>query len=242
MVINSLKHLQPEFDNIYLITEDGYIPECLFKNKIFAIKDSEVTPFINKEKFLYRFNWCWVNMLSITQDFTKNNLYLDVQADNFFLNDINLFNEDGKPKLFKTKVNVNNNNVWSPYFDFSSKMFDINKMTHGSSYIIEFMLYDKNKLSKLYEKYGSKENMIEESYRIINQYCYPGDQEIYGNLIEKNFPDSYEIINNVETYINGDTIMDEDIERIQMFVKEIVSRHPDAIACSYHTYWAPEWI
>lgn len=239
-VIASLKHLKPQFDNIYIVSPDGHIPNSVFKNKIVPIKDDEVTPFIDKTKFKHRYNWSWVNMLSLTQEFTNNDLYFDVQADNFFLNDVELFSEDGRPRLFKTKANPNNNNVWSPYFNFSKKMFDLDKVTHGSSYIIEFIMYDKNKLKSLYEPY-EKNSMIEKSYSIINENCYPADQEIFGNLIESRFPDSYEIVNPVETYLQGDTKRDENINRTIDYIAKIKSQYPNAIACSHHTYWMPEW-
>lgn len=239
-VIASLKHLKPRFDNIYIVSPDGHIPDSVFKNKIIPVKDDQATPFIDKGRFSHRYNWCWVNMLSLTQEFTNNDLYFDVQADNFFLKDIELFSEDGRPRLFKTKANPNNNNIWPGYFNFSKSVFGIDKVTLGSSYIIEFIMYDRNKLKSLYEPY-TKEVMLEKVYKEVNPNSYPADQEIFGNLIESRFPDSYEIIGPVETYLSGDTNRDEDINRTLEYITEVKSKHPDAMACSHHTYWMPEW-
>ena len=239
-VISSLKHLKPEFDNIYIISPDAYVPESIFSDKIIPIKDDDVVPFIDKTRFNYRYNWCWANMVSITQEFTNNDLYLDVQADNFFLNDIELFAEDGRPRLFKTKINSNNNNVWPEYFNFSKNMFGIDKVTVGSSYIIEFIMYDKNKLKSLFSPYD-KHLMIEKSYNEVSAGSYPADQEIYGNLIESRFPDSYEIVDPVETYLGGDRTQDNNIERVLNYISDIRKNYPNAIAYSHHTWWSPEW-
>lgn len=239
-VIDSLSHLVPTFDNIYLISPDGFIPECNFSDKIISIKDEEVKPFIDKNRFSYRYNWAWVNLLSITQEFTKNDLYFDVQSDNIFINDIHLFNEEGKPKLFRTSVNMANNQEWAPYFNFSRAMFGIEKVTYGSSFIIEFMMYDKKKLLKLYENYESKEKMIEESYKNISNISYPADQEIYGNLIETYFPEHYEIVGPVETYMTGKYSEHDELEELLQYIEEISIKYPNALACSYHTYWMPD--
>lgn len=238
-VIDSLKYLDPQFENIYLVSSDGYAPQCSFTDLIIPVKDSEALPVIDKTKFNYRYNWCWVNMLSITQEFTKNDLYLDVQADNIFLNKVELFNEEGKPRLFKTSANMANNNEWAPYFTFSRLMFELNKITHGSSYIIEFMLYDKKKLSKLYEKYSSKHDMIEQAYKMVSSESYPADQEIYGNLIERDFPDDYQIVGPVETYLTGKFSDYDELEEFLKYIEEVKIKSPNALACSYHTYWIP---
>lgn len=240
-VIDSLENLNPMFENIYIVSPDSHMPKSKFSDLIIPINDNEVVPKIDKSKFNHRYNWCWVNTVSLTQEFTKNDMYFDVQSDNIFLKKINLFNVDGKPKLFKTKSNPNNNEVWSGYFSFSKKMFDIEKITLGSSYIIEFMMYDKNKLSHLYKNYKSKQEMIESFYDNVSPNSYPADQEIYGNMIEKYFPDSYEIVNNVETYLNGDSKIEDSTTRFLKYIDDIKSQKPNSVACSYHTYWMPEW-
>jgi len=239
-VISSLKHLRPAFDNIYLVSEDGYVPDCDFMDKIIPIKDKEVAPYIDKSRFKYRYNWAWVNMLSLTQEFTKNDLYFDVQADQIFLKDIELFDGGGRPRIFTTKANMANNGEWTPYFNFSRDMFGIDKITHGSSYIIEFMMYDKNKLKKLYENYESKQSMIELSYESINPNSYPADQEIFGNLIEKDFSDQYEIVGPIETYITGKFAGENDPHEFLKYIEGIKQNYPNAIACSFHTYWMPD--
>lgn len=233
-VVNSFKYLNPFPQNIYIITENGFIPKSNFTDIIIPIKDADVTPFIDRQKFSYRKNWCWVNTVSITQDFTRNNLYLDVQSDNFFINKIDLFQE-GKIKLFKTNHNANNNNRWSPYFDFSKQMFNIDKITHGSSYITEFIMYDKNKLKKLWKDYETIDIAMDKMYNIINRNCYPADQEIYGNLIEKYYSDKLYIENiNVAYAGKYENVSSLEIEK---YIADNKKNNPEYVACSYHTYW-----
>lgn len=238
-VINRLKYLNPVFDNIYLVTPDGFIPNSIYTDLIIPIKDSEVYPYIDKSRFSHRPNWAWVNLVSLTQEFTKNDLYLDVQSDNFFLNELELFTSDGKPKLFKTTVNPNNNSRWSGYFDFSRNMFGIDKVTYGSSFIIEFMMYDKKKLLKLLDNFNDKKHMLEKAYQLVDDYHYPADQEIYGNLIERFFQDEYEFVGPIETLLTGDDILDNNMKKIERYIRNIELSYPDATACSYHTWWMP---
>lgn len=233
-VVNSIKYLNPLPENIYIITDDGFVPNSNFTDIIIPIKDLEVTPFIDKQKFKYRKNWCWVNSVSISQNFTKNDLYLDIQADNFFINNINLF-EDNKIKLFKTNHNPNNNNRWSPYFDFSKEMFGIDKITYGSSYITEFIMYDKNKLKKLWEQYESFDLALDKMYNIIGSNCYPADQEIYGNLVEKFYSKELCIENINVLYAGGYENISS--HYLQKYITDSKNNNPNHVACSYHTYW-----
>lgn len=238
-VINRLEFLNPMFENIYLVSPDGHIPSSKYTDLIIPIKDEEVNPKIDKSKFLHRPNWAWVNLVSLTQEFTKNDLYFDVQSDNFFTKSIDLFNLAGKPRLFKTAVNPNNNSRWSGYFNFSRDVFGIDKITYGSSYIIEFMMYDKNKLIKLFDNFKDKNEMLEEAYKKIDDYNYPADQEIYGNLIEKHFKNDYEIVGPIQTILSGDELLDQDFERVRSYIDMVERTYPDSAACSYHTWWMP---
>lgn len=238
-VIDRLEFLNPMFENIYLVSPDGYIPSCKYTDLIIPVRDEEVIPKIDKDRFSHRPNWAWVNLVSLTQEFTKNDLYFDVQSDNFFTKQIDLFTSDGKPKLFKTVVNPNNNFRWFGYFDFSRDVFGIDKITYGSSFIIEFMMYDKKKLSKLFENFSDKNEMLEIAYEKIDEKHYPADQEIYGNLIEKYFSNDYEIVGPVQTILTGDELLDQNFDRVRDYIDVVENTYPDAVACSYHTWWMP---
>jgi hypothetical protein len=235
--INSFKYLNPFPQNIYLVTEDGFVPNCNYTDIIIPIKDADVYPNIDRNKIHYRNNWCWANIVSITQEFTKNDKYFDVQSDNFFLKKVDLV-EDGKIKLFKTDHNLNNNLIWKQYFSFSQELFGIDKLTLGSSYITEFIMYDREKLKILWSDFDSKQDAIDKMYNNINEFSYPADQEIYGNLVEKYYLEDY-VIENVDLKYHGGW-EEPTNENIEKYLVESMLDETKYLACSYHTYWIPE--
>ena len=89
------------------------------------------------------------------------------------------------------------------YFDFQERVFDIPKANKGYSYIIEFMLYDRKKLAKLMDGYKDVDDLLETCYANTGQDSYPADQEIYGNLLEKHFPNDYEFVPNFPVHHQG---------------------------------------
>jgi hypothetical protein len=110
LVVDSLQYLNPEPESIYILTQDGFYPKnTIFDEKIVFIKDEQVTPYIDRSRLTHRPNWNWINLVSILQEFTENDLYLDVQSDNFFTKPIDLFDDQGRPKLFQSTVNPGNN-------------------------------------------------------------------------------------------------------------------------------------
>jgi hypothetical protein len=238
LVVNSLQYLNPEPENIYILTQDGFYPKnTLFDNKIVFIRDDQVTPYIDRSKLNHRPNWNWINLVSILQDFTENDLYLDVQSDNFFTKPIDLFDEYGKPKIFQSTVNPGNNIGHRPYFEFSENVFDLEKVSDGYSYIIEFLMYDRKLLKELFKKYDSIEKMLEIIYENVNDKSYPADQEIFGNLVEKHFPDKYCFVPNAPVYLDGvGDGLNVSQEYLKEYIKQVKIQRPDVIACSHHTW------
>jgi hypothetical protein len=235
LVVDSLKFINPEPENIYILSPDGFYPKnTIFDSKIIYISDDQVTPFIDRNKLKQRPNWNWINLVSLFQTFTENDLYFDVQSDNFFIKPIDLFDQFGKPKLFQSTANECNNCGHRPYFDFSEKVFDLPKIGEEYSYIIEFLMYDKKLLKKLFENYSSFEEMMEKIYNTVNQSSYPADQEIYGNLIEKYFSDKYEIVPKFPINLIGSHIPPSYNELVS-FIEEN-KKNPEIVSCSYHTW------
>lgn len=236
LVVESLQHLNPQPENIYILSPDGFYPKnTSYDSKIIYITDDQVSPFIDRSRLRQRPNWNWINLVTLFQTFTENNFYLDVQSDNFFLKQIDLFNSSGKPKIFQSSFNEINNIGHRQYFNFSESVFDISKVNTGYSYIIEFLLYDRKKISKLLEKYSNIDELLEVCYNNINSDSYPADQEIYGNLLEKYFSSEYEFISNFPIIHTGTHIppsRDQLIEFINFHKNE-----NKVFACSYHTYY-----
>lgn len=235
LVVESLKYLNPQPKNIYILSPDGFYPKnTSYDSKIIYIKDEQVTPFIDRTKLTQRPNWNWINLVSILQSFTENDLYLDVQSDNFFLKEVNLFSDDGKPKIFQSSHNEVNNIGHKPYFNFSKKVFNIPKMNSGYSYIIEFALYDRKKLSKLMDGYSSIDELLECCYNNINAESYPADQEIYGNLLEKYFSSECEFVSDFPNLQIG-SFTAPSREELEEFI-ENNKKQDNLFLCGYHTY------
>ena len=136
LVVESLQYLNPEPENIYILTPDGFYPKnTSYDSKIVYITDDQVSPFIDRSRLTHRPNWNWINLVSILQTFTSNDLYLDVQSDNFFVKEVNLFNSEGLPRIFQSSYNNINNIGHPPYFNFSQNVFDIPKVKIGRAHV-----------------------------------------------------------------------------------------------------------
>jgi hypothetical protein len=235
LVVESLRYLNPQPQNIYILSPDGFYPKnTSYDSKIIYITDDQVSPFIDRSKLTHRPNWNWVNLVTILQTFTENDLYLDVQSDSFFIKEINLFAENGNPKIFQSSYNDGNSRGHKPYFNFSEKVFNISKMNSGYSYIIEFLMYDRKKLSKLLDGYSSVDELLEFCYQSVNQESYPADQEIYGNLLEKYFSSDYEFVSNFPNIQIGSYTPPSREELVEFI--ESNKKQDKFFICGYHTY------
>jgi len=237
LVVDSIKYLNPQPENIYILTPDGFYPKnTQYDSKIIYITDTEVTPFIDKTKLTHRPNWNWINLVSLFQTFTKNDLYFDIQSDNFFTKPLDLFDKFGRPRIFQSISNDCNMSGHDPYFKFSETVFGISKLNQGYTYIIEFIMYDKKILSKLIDMYESFDIMMETIYNSVNFDSYPADQEIFGYFVEKYFSDQYEIVPNNSVYVDGTYHQSASLEDLKKLIEQVKVNHPDYLACSHHTW------
>jgi hypothetical protein len=235
LVVDSIKFLNPQPSKIYILSKDGYVPKGTdYGSKLQSVMDSDVTPFIDKTRLNHRPNWNWINLVSLFQNFTEQDFYFDIQSDNFFIKQIDLFDND-KPKIFRSIVNHVNVNGWGPYFNFSEEVFGIPKISNGFSYIIEFLMYNKKHLKKLVEMYDSFDSMMEVIYSNINNDSYPADQEIFGNLAEKYFKDEYTFIDNFPVHFTG-TEGSPIMEDIVQYINFVKTQLPQTFSCAYHTW------
>jgi hypothetical protein len=248
LVVDSIEYLNPQPSKIYILSKDGYVPTGTDYTSILQpVMDSDVVPYIDRSKLNHRPNWNWINLVSLFQDFTEQDLYFDIQSDNFFLKKIDLFDESGRPKIFRSVANCANIYGWKPYFNFSESVFGLPKMSSGFSYIIEFLMYNKNHLKKLIGMYDSFESMMEVIYSNVNQNSYPADQEIFGNLAEKYFNDEYCFVDNFPVHFNGKEVAVEGeptLTDILEYIDSVKKGSPlggsgttsNVYACSYHTW------
>jgi len=111
------------------------------------------------------------------------------------------------------------------------------KKCNPDTYIIEFMMYSKSHLNKLYESYSSKENFIERIYNEMDELKYPADQEIFGNLMCNYFNEDFINVKNVLTLKTGchyPEIIEEKI--IESNLEYIKINNPEVYALSIHTW------
>jgi hypothetical protein len=247
LVVDSIKYLNPQPSKIYILSKDGYVPKGTdYSSIINPVMDSDVVPYIDRSKLNHRPNWNWINLVSLFQTFTEQDLYFDIQSDNFFLKNIDLFDDLGKPKIFRSTANHVNVYGWRPYFNFSETVFNLPKMSAGFSYIIEFLMYDKNHLKKLTEMYDSFESMMQVIYSNINSDSYPADQEIFGNLAEKYFSNEYCFVDNFPVHFSGKEVAihgEPTIEDVMYYIENVGKGYPfgsgateNLSACSFHTW------
>ena len=137
--------------------------------------------------------------MAIFQDVTEQDYYLDIQSDNFFMKPIDLFNKDGSPIFF---MSPQHSHYHEPYFDFSKKLFDLERQG-DDSFIIDFMLYSKKISKEMLEPYGDFNNFFTKACEVISDKSYPTEQDCYANWCLKNHPEKYEIKKGVITKVMG---------------------------------------
>jgi len=193
-VIESMKFVQENIENIYLINQDGYnpLPE---DQRITVIHDSEVFPGCDRKRLKHRPNWCFMSLIGIFNDITKNEYYLDMQSDNIFLKPISFF-DDG-PVFY---MSMQHSHYHKPYFEFSKRLYGFERLG-PDSFIIDFMLYKKEFTREMLM--GKDFNsFFDKVVEITDSESFIGDYELYPNWCLKNHPDFYKI-KNIETRIHG---------------------------------------
>lgn len=232
-VINSIKFLNPQPSKIYLINPDGYRPENTnYDDKIVTVRDEEALPGCDREELKYRKNWCFSQFISLFQDVTEQDYYLDIQSDNFFLNEIDLFDEEEKPKFF---MSPQHSHYCEAYFKFMEHMFDLERIA-DDSFIVEFMMYNKKITREFLKKYNNDHKIFfKEACEITKKECCISDQDSYANWCLKYHPEKYQVVRGVHTELKGklypETYTEEEINDILQYYKDTT-----AVAISLHTW------
>ena len=173
-VIESLKYLHPQPEGIYLISPSGFVPlEYKDDQRIHSFRDEQVLPPVDKYRILHRAGWMYQMMISLFQSATKNDLYLDVCSDNFFVGDIDLFGEDGRPIFFQSPQRKQYH--W-PVFAFNKNVYGLpgrpNDKFHldkPDSFIVEFMMYNRKISRELLDILGGFHGFFDGRHRILRQ-------------------------------------------------------------------------
>jgi len=231
-VIETIKFLNPQPEKIFLINPDGFKPEgTSYDDKLVAVKDEVVFPGCDRQKLNHRPNWCFATFMALFQDVTEQDYYLDIQSDNLFVNPVELFNEEGKPKFF---MSPQHSHYHQQYFNYSKSMFNLDRVG-SDSFIIDFMMYNKKVSKEILEPYGDFNNLYEKSCEIINGNCYPTEQDLFANWCLKHKPDMYEVVTDVQTKMMGKTWP---ANYTSKEVEDILKKYKDSdlTAFSIHTW------
>jgi len=231
-VINSIKFLNPQPSKIFLINPTGYRPDSTdYDDKIVVIKDEMIFPNCDRNRIPHRKNWCFATFIALFQDITEQDYYFDIQSDNFFVKPINLFTEDNRPIFF---MSPQHSHYHQQYFNFSKKMFDLERVGNDS-FIIDFMMYKKSVSKQMLEPYGNFDNFFDEACKNINGDSYPTEQDCYSNWCLKRGID-YEIITNVQTKLMGKTYPENYSEEEVKNILNSNSFGNDVVSISLHTW------
>ncbi len=236
-VIESLKWLNPQPQNIYIVSPDGVLPNSVrYGSILHAVKDKDVFPGFDWKRIKHRPNWCTTCLMALFQDVTDNDLYLDVQSDNIFLEEIDLFTGN-KPNFF---LSPQHKGYHQPYFTFSLKAFNLAKDPENQdSFIVEFVMYNKRITRELIARYDSINDFLDYAVTIIDKDCYPGDQEVHGNWCMQNHFNKHEFLYNIKTIFEWKGHPDKwTISEIERHIKK--KKNKGAVAASFHSYLPPE--
>jgi hypothetical protein len=181
------KHIK-NFDKIYLVTPNLINKSQLEKYNIEYFNDKDVLN-INPMRWKYRPNWIYQQFIKLFQNITKNDYYFTIDADVIVNKDINMFNDNGKPIWYYGKDQNH-----APYFNFQEKMLGFGRIANHT-FINDTNFFNKNIIKDMLNRYKfTVQTFIEKSYDIIDNSCYLGEPELYGNYVLKYYPDMYDII------------------------------------------------
>lgn len=174
---DSLNYLDPKPDNIYIVSPDG----ISYDNSI-SIKDSEAISISAEEITYERPNWIFQQLVKLYQNFTKNKVYMCIDADVIFNRQIKFLN--------KTFFLSDRQQHHEPYFNFMKAYFGINDFS-DSTFINDFMIFDKEICSDMMPNINNFVTHLN-SYLKDKSYLF-SEFETYGNYVLKRHPELYSI-------------------------------------------------
>jgi hypothetical protein len=248
LVIDSIKYLNPQPENIILISPDGFVPaEYMEDKRIKSYTDFQIFPNCDRNRLRYRPNWCYASTMAVFQDVTPNDFFLDIQCDNFFVKEINLFDENDKPIFF---VSPQCRHYYQPYFDYNKAMFGEGRrmgtewgIGWEDSLIIGWMMYNKTIAKEILALYGGIDKFYDKACAVINDTCHPSEQDLFPNWVLPKHPDMYVIKKNVQIRVDGKDYPGEftveEIERL-IDIAKTNPECPDVVALACHT-WKMEY-
>jgi len=179
-----------KFDSIHLILSERkpFIELDIVRSKttkpVYLHNESDVLK-VDKSRINHRPNWIYQMFLKMFQNVTANDNFLVIESDCIILKGIDFFEED------RTIFYLCRDQNHEPYFKFN-ELFGFSR-EYDFSFIAEFIMYDKNIIKEILERYNctSVDEFMEIVYNNVNSECYPADYEFYGNYCFKFHKDKF---------------------------------------------------
>lgn len=170
-----------KFDGKIYVSSPKPIEEKIDGVKYFRDKDVlNVNPF----RFNYRPSWIYQQFLKLFQNVTKSNYYITVDVDVIINRPLDLFEKNGKP-IWYSGWEQNH----PPYFEYQKKMIGIGKV-RSRTFMSDMNFIDKRMVKKMISPL-SINSFIDKSVSVINESCYPCEQEMYASYMFKTNPNYY---------------------------------------------------
>tara|TARA_R110002020_G_scaffold464493_2_gene685231 strand:- start:7754 stop:8581 length:828 start_codon:yes stop_codon:yes gene_type:complete len=147
----------------------------------------------DRSKIKYRKNWIFQQFLTLFNDITDTDYYLDIKSDAIILKPFQVFDKEGNPRLFVSR----SEGYKEYYWNFSKKMIGLDQEQDEYSFICDIMMFSKKKIKAMIELSGleSSDEFIEKSIEIIDEESrtWLSEYELYGNYVFKKHSDLYKI-------------------------------------------------
>lgn len=248
-VVDSLKHLDPQPNEVTIVYSDNIHPFEMGKLHGFKcpnVKYVDESKAMNLNKWLAtgfrRPPWIYQQFIKLFNRESLTDYYMIVDSDIILNRKLDVFSNN-KPNFF-----LANDQDHGPYFRYSHKMFGFGR-EYPYSFISEIMLFSQiftDHLLDLYllkhyspgsEPHGfSRNEIIQDLYintcRIVCDDIIPADYEIYGNMVEKHFTNIYNKVK-IKSMLRG-FYNEWDNKSIENYIEEMKEKDIDTF--TLHTW------
>lgn len=182
--IEQVKENVVGFDGIYVSTPTE-MPDEYKQNDVHYFVDKKTFD-MGEYQFPWRHNWLYQMYLKLFQNITKNDWYMTIDSDVMILKQLDMFNGETPIQWLGRDQNHR------PYFDFQEKLLGIGRV-FNHSFINDMNLFNRDIIEAMVKSSGlSFGDFIKKSTEITDENCHPGEPEMYGNFVYKNYPNLYE--------------------------------------------------
>ncbi len=181
--IEQIKENVIGYDEIYVASPEP-MPKEYRQDGVNYFTDKEA---FNMEpyRFKWRHNWLYQMYMKMFQNVTKNEWYMTIDSDVMILKQLPFFEND-KPIQW-----LGRDQNHQPYFKFQEEILGIGRI-YNHSFINDMNFFSKKLTRYMIQSTGMNfKQFLEKSVAITNEDCHPGEPEMYGNYVYKNYPDLY---------------------------------------------------